>query len=456
MRQTLGQAALQGLDPNTLVPPGLDSLLGSKEASERLKGDALLKKAVLRYAQQVHVGRLGASDFDEEWDLRPQPYDPRPGLEAALAQDSLGQWLADLPPKHAGYQALVKALADYRKIADGGGWKKIAQGSKIEPEMKDSRVAALRERLAVEDPSVTATGGDLLDPALVEALKAFQRRHGLTDDGELGRATVAALNVPVERRIAQISANLERWRWLPPVLPPDRVDVNIAGAMTTLVRQGKVVLAMRAAPGRKTDHTPMLSSAITDIVLNPPWNIPQSIAEKEILPKAQADPGYLDSEDIQVIDLPNGGQRLQQRAGPKSSLGQVKFEFDNPYGVYLHDTPVKVAFDKQTRMVSHGCVRLEKPKDLAAQLLQGQDDWGPDSLEMAIAAGDTKRLSLAKPMPVFLFYWTAYVGPDNHMIFYPDAYGWDDELLEKLAGHSLDRRWGERRPSHGAKRDSLS
>lgn len=436
MRQTLGQAAAHGLNPDAVVPRGLDLLLDAKDAARRQRGESILKGAVLRYAQQVHSGRVAIADFDEEWDLRPAPYDPRPGLEAALAQDTVAQWLATLPPQHAGYQALVKALADYRTIAGAGGWKKIPTGPKLVAGMKDSRVAALRERLALEDPTVMATGDDVLDPGLVEALKAFQRRHGLTDDGELGRGAVAALNVPVERRITQITANLERWRWLPPTLPADRVDVNIAGAMTTLVRQGKVALAMRAAPGRKTDHTPMLASAITGVVLNPPWNIPQSIAEKEILPKSRADPGYLDSEDIQAIDLPDGGQRLQQRAGPKSALGQVKFVFDNPFGVYLHDTPVKVAFDRQVRMVSHGCVRLEKPKELAALLLQGQNDWGADMLDMAIASGDTKHVSLDRSMPVFLFYWTAYVGPDGRMIFYPDAYGWDDELLDKVAGRS--------------------
>ncbi|HTI68225.1 MAG TPA: L,D-transpeptidase family protein [Caulobacteraceae bacterium] len=431
MRETLAGASAQGLDPKALIPPGLDRLLDAKDSGQRLRGERLLKSAVLRYARQVHAGRLAASDFDEEWDLRPQPFDPRPGLEAALAQDTVAQWLADLPPKQAGYQALVKQLAAYRALADNGGWKPIPGGRKLTAGEQDARVVALRQRLALEDASVAPSGDDLFDPSLTEALKAYQRRHGLTDDGQLGPATLAALNVPIARRIAQITANLERWRWLPD-LPADRVDVNIAGAMTTLVRDGKVALAMRAAPGRKTDHTPMLASVITAIVVNPPWNIPDSIAEKEILPKAAADPGYLESEDIQVIDLPDGRRRLQQRAGPKSSLGQVKFEFDNPFGVYLHDTPAKVAFDHETRMVSHGCVRLEKPKELAAQLLQGEDNWSAQALDMAIGAGETRRVSLDRPMPVFLFYWTAYVGPDGRMIFYPDAYGWDQELLDKI------------------------
>jgi murein L,D-transpeptidase YcbB/YkuD len=381
----------------------------------------------------VHGGRLAASDFDDEWAIRPASFDPKPGLEAALAQNQVAAWLAGLPPQFPGYQQAVKQRAAYRDIAAKGGWPRLRAGRKLEPGAKDGRVAALRARLAIEDPSAPAAGPDMLDPPLVEALKAFQRRHGLEDDGTLGRATLAAMNVPVEERIAQIDANLERWRWLPDLLPPDRVDVNVPAALTTLVRGGQVALEMKAAPGRETDHTPMLRSAIDAIVLNPPWNIPQSIADAEILPKEQAHPGYLQEEEIQVIDSPDGSRRLQQKAGPKSALGRVKFEFDNRFGVYLHDTPAKAAFDKTTRTVSHGCVRLEKPKELAAALLQGQAGWSAETLSAAIDMGDTRRVTLDQPMPVFLFYWTAYAGPDGRMIFYPDPYDWDRELLQKVA-----------------------
>ncbi|HEY4032288.1 MAG TPA: L,D-transpeptidase family protein [Caulobacteraceae bacterium] len=433
MRKALDQADAQGLDSKALIPPGLDALLASDDPAKRKRGEAALEGAVLRYARQVHAGRLDAADFDEEWAIRPAAFDPKPGLEAALAQNGLQAWLDSLPPQQSGYQQAVKQLAAYRDIAANGGWTPMPTGRKLEPGAEDRRVPALRARLAIEDPSAPATGADLLDEPLVAALKAFQRRHGLEDDGKLGPATVAAMNVPVAQRIAQIQANLERWRWLPQDLPPDRVDVNTPAALTTLVRGGKVALEMKAAPGRKTDHTPMLQSTITAIVLNPPWNIPQSIAEAEIMPKERAHPGYMQEEEIRVIDTPDGGQRLQQKAGPKSALGQVKFEFDNRFGVYLHDTPIKVAFDKQARMVSHGCVRLEKPKELAAQLLQGQGTWSPDSLGSAIDAGDTKRVALDRPMPVFLFYWTAYAGPDGRMIFYSDPYDWDQELLQKVA-----------------------
>lgn len=439
MRRALDQAGDQGLDAKALTPPGLDALLASPEADKRKRGEAALQAAVLRYAKQVRSGRLDARDFDDEWALRPAAFDPKPVLEAALAQNGVAAWLASLPPQHAGYKLAVKQLAAYRALAAKGGWDRVPVGRKLEPGAADGRIAALRTRLAIEDPSAPATGPDVLDPPLVEALKAFQRRHGLPDDGVLGAGTIAALNTPAERRIVQIEANLERWRWLPDPLPPDRVDVNIPAALTTLVKGGEVALVMKAAPGRKTDHTPMLQSSINAVVLNPPWNIPQSIAESEILPKERAHPGYLQEEQIEFIDTPGGGQRLQQKAGPKSALGQVKFEFDNRFGVYLHDTPAKVAFDRTTRLVSHGCVRLEKPRELAAQLLQGQAGWTPESLAMAIDAGDTKRVALDRPMPVFLFYWTAYAGPDGRMIFYPDPYDWDDELLTKIAAKTSSR-----------------
>ena len=384
MRRTLADAASQGLDPKALIPPGLDDLLKVTDPDRRARGEAALEEAVLHYAKAVHSGRLLPADFDKEWNLRPAPFDPRPGFQAALDQGGLAQWLADLPPREGGYQTLIRELAVYRDIAARGGWTLLPPGLKLKPGVQDPQVPALRARLAVEDSSNAPSASDRFDPALVEALKAFQRRHGLTDDGALGASTLAALNVPVGQRIAQIEANLERWRWLPESLPGDRVEVNVAGAMATLRRDGQPVLTMKVAAGRKTDHTPMLRSTIEAIVINPPWNIPQSIADKEVLPKARANPNYLADEDIQVIPLPGGGQRLQQRAGPKSALGQVKFEFDSPFGVYLHDTPVKAAFDRASRLVSHGCVRLDKPRDLAVQLLQGQGDWTADSLGAAI------------------------------------------------------------------------
>ena len=436
LRQALDQASQHGFSDKAFVPPVLDPLLRSSDPAARARGVTLLKASVLRYASAVHRGRLTLSDFDDEWGIRPPAYDPKPDFEAAVAQNHVAEWLASLPPPYAGYKQLVKGLADYRALAAKGGWPKLAGGKALKPGDIDGRVPALRARLLIEDPSLQLpppADPKTYDPATVEAVKTFQARHGLLNDGEVGKPTLAALNTPVAQRVQQIMANMERWRWLPTVLPADRVQVNIAAAVLTLYKGDAPVLSMRTAAGRPGDHTPMLQSKVQSIVFNPPWNVPDSIAKKELYPKERAHPGYFEEEDIHIIKTADG-QRLQQAAGPKSALGLVKFDFDNRYGVYMHDTPSRGAFAKQGRLVSHGCVRLEKPQELAQQLLEGDGAWNADLIQATIAANETKRVPVSRPVAVLFFYWTAFVGADGIMNFGGDPYGWDHELLQKLSG----------------------
>jgi murein L,D-transpeptidase YcbB/YkuD len=226
---------------------------------------------------------------------------------------------------------------------------------------------------------------------------------------------------------------MERWRWLPQQLPADRIQVNIAAAVMSVFHADAPNLTMRAVTGRPGDETPMLQSTIHSIVLNPPWNVPSSIASKELWPKERAHPGYLARNDFIVIPTGAGTSRLQQKAGPKAALGLVKFDFDNPYGVYLHDTPSRSKFASFSRLASHGCVRLEKPIPLAKQLLASSPDWQPDVVDATIAAGKTVRAQLAQPIAVFLLYWTAYMTPDGQMNFRDDPYGWDRVLVQRIA-----------------------
>ena len=435
LRQALAQAPAQGFPDQAFTPPGLDALLQSPNPAVKQKGEAVLKAAVLRYAAALHSGRLANADFDDEWGMRPAAFNPGPDFDAAVAANKLPEWLASLPPAYAGYQQLVRGLADYRAIAAKGGWQSLPGGPVLKPGATDARVPALRARLAVEGIVIPAGAGDpnLYDSATVDGVKTFQARHGLMADGELGKPTLAALNMPVGQRVLQIMANMERWRWLSESLPADRIQVNIAAAVLTLYKADQPVLSMRTASGKPGDHTPMLRSKITSIVFNPPWNVPDSIAKKELYPKQRSDPGYFEREDIHVIKTADG-ERLQQAAGPKSSLGQIKFDFDNRYGVYLHDTPSRGAFAKQGRMVSHGCVRLEKPQDLAQQLLDGDGAWNAELIKTTIDATDTKRVPVAKPVTVLIFYWTAFAGADGAMNFGKDPYDWDHELLQRIAG----------------------
>jgi murein L,D-transpeptidase YcbB/YkuD len=432
--KTLGQAYTHGFEPTAFAPDAVLPLLSARDALTRQGAQAQLIDLTLRYARAVRTGRLAPDAFLNDWGLRPLPYDPGPDFVQAAAQDRLGPWLDSLPPPYTGYQTLRKGLATYRDIAAKGGWKSIAAGEALKPgATADPRIAALEARLAVEDATVAVDGVPVFDEALQQALMRAQKRFGLNPDASLGPATLAALNVPVERRIGQILANMERWRWLPQQLPADRIQVNIAAAVMSVFHDDAPNLTMRAVTGRPGDETPMLQSTIHSIVLNPPWNVPSSIASKELWPKERANPGYLARNDFIVISTGEGTSRLQQKAGPKAALGLVKFDFDNPYGVYLHDTPSRSKFASFSRLASHGCVRLEKPIPLAKQLLASSPDWQPDVVDATIAAGKTVRAQLAQPIAVFLLYWTAYMTPDGQMNFRDDPYGWDSVLVQRIA-----------------------
>jgi murein L,D-transpeptidase YcbB/YkuD len=401
-------------------------------ARQRLSPDDppdVIVQALLRYAKEVHVGRLAPGDFLHEWGVRPPPYDPRADFIAAATTDRLEPWLDSLPPPYAGYNALRRGLAAYRAIAAKGGWKTIPAGPAFGLGEKGPRAAALRARLAAEDPAVDAGGTAEVDADLQQALARAQRRFGLKPDGIVTPDTLAALNQPIGQRVLQIIANLERWRWLPPTMPATRLQVNSGAAIVTLFQNDAPVLSMKAVSGRPGDETPMLFANIHSVVLNPPWNVPSSIAQKELYPKGAA---YLRRNAFVTLRTPDGGTRLQQKAGPKSALGRYKFDFDNPYGVYLHDTPTQSTFDRYTRQASHGCVRLEKPKPLAEALLAGDPKWTPEAIAAAVAKGDTLRVRLPQQVPVFIFYWTAFAAPDGSMNFRSDPYNWDRLLLQKI------------------------
>jgi murein L,D-transpeptidase YcbB/YkuD len=436
LRRALDQAETHGFEHDQFAVPGLDDLLQSRDPTARRAGQDKLIETTLRYALAVHGGRLAQSDYLYEWGLRPATYDPEPDFDQAVAQDHLAAWLDSLPPPYTGYDSLRGALATYRGIAARGGWEAIPDGPDLKPGERDPRLRALRARLAVEDTTLSPTGPDLMDPALVQALERAQKRFGLDPNGVLGKQTLAALNTPVSERVGQIIANMERWRWLPAELPADRIQVNIAAAVLTVFHNDTPTLSMRAVTGRPDDETPMLESTIHSVVFNPPWNVPSTIATKELWPKERAHPGYFARNDFIVIKNPDGSTRLQQKAGDKAALGHVKFDFANKYGVYLHDTPTHGTFGRYARMVSHGCVRLEHPVVLAKAVLDGDVKWTPDAIDSAIDAGDTVRAPLAKPISVFLLYWTAYVGPDGAANFRGDPYDWDHALMQRIAAAS--------------------
>lgn len=394
--------------------------------------DPALIQAVMDYAHAVHGGRLRESDYMPDWGLRPAGFDPWPGFVQAAKDDRLATWVAALPPPYTGYDGLRRGLAAYRAIVDKGGWKAIPDGPDLTPGASGARVTALRRRLAIEDSGTAGDGPAAYDGDLAAAVKRAQKRFGLEPTGVANKATLAALNIPAASRVDAIVANLERWRWLPAQLPADRIQVNIAAAVLTLFKGDAPATSMRVVTGRPGDNTPMLSSMIHSVVLNPPWNVPTSIATKELWPKEKAHKGYLARSGFKVIENADGSKRLQQAPGPTNSLGRIKFDFANNYGVYLHDTPARGKFESYSRLASHGCVRLERPGDLAKLLLHGDPRWDDAAIDDAIAAGDTTRAKLPQPIAVYLLYWTAFAGSNGQMNFRGDPYGWDGVLATRI------------------------
>ncbi|MGK2856031.1 MAG: L,D-transpeptidase family protein [Thermoanaerobaculia bacterium] len=383
--------------------------------------EMLASDAFVTYA--LHLGR---GKVREEriagWHVeRPDP-DLRARLERA-ANGNPSDAVADLLPRHSGYDRLQSALERYRAIARSGGWPRVDDGPSLRLGDTGPRVAALRNRLAATG-DLPSSGGDAFDEALDAALRRFQARHGLDADGIAGPATRAALNVGAARRVDQIELNLERWRWLEPTLGDRYVMVNIAGFEAGLYDGDRLTLGMRAIVGTRYRRSPIFSDEIRYIVFSPYWNIPASIAHNEIRPQGES---YMRRNDIEVLR----SGRLRQRPGPDNALGRVKFMFPNRFNVYLHDTPARELFAQSARSFSHGCIRLEKPLALAEALLRGQG-WTMDEIEAATGRSTPRTVNLEKPVPVHILYWTVWVDESGTVQFRRDLYGRDAAVLQAL------------------------
>jgi murein L,D-transpeptidase YcbB/YkuD len=382
----------------------------------RDEAQAELARAAVTLAVEEHGGPDPAA-IEPDWTLR-APYDAEADFAAARAEGRIAAWARALPRHDPAYLDLLAAWRRYDALAASGGWAKLPASAALKRGAKGRPVLLLRERLSKEGYADAHPGKPLFDAGLAAEVSDFQRRHGLPPRGAVNAPTLEALNVPAEARAATLAANLIRARWLPQEMPPDRIEADVAGAEVTLFEDGKPELSMRAVVGDVKHQTPLFASHVSGIVINPPWNVPSDIAKKELYPKGKA---YLASHDFAVVK----GQ-LVQHAGASSSLGRLKFDMPNPYSVYLHDTPFHNMFTLDRRGRSHGCVRLEKPRELAAVLL----GWSADEVDDAIDQEDTRRVRPQKTVAVFLVYRTAEADGDGPAIFRPDIYGWDAKVTQ--------------------------
>lgn len=351
--------------------------------------------------------------------------------------------------KNRFYRGLNTGIEFYSQIAASGGWPQVADGPTLKIGMRDPRVSTLRERLSITGDYIgTETNSRRFDEELEEAVIGFQNRNGQEPDGSVGKATLAALNIPVEARIRQMEINLERWNRMPSSLGQTFVLVNMAGFELDVIEGEKTVLEMRVVVGKGYHSTPMFSDIIKTIELNPYWNVPASIANKELLPAYIKDTATADAQGFEVVRdgaatpvssvnwSDYEGKTLpfliRQRPGPTNALGEMKFLFPNQHNVYLHDTNARGLFAKTVRAFSHGCVRIQKPHELAAYLLAANGDWPLDRIRQIVDSGELTKIVLKQPMPVHLAYMTAWMDRRGIVQFRPDIYGRDAELAKKL------------------------
>lgn len=414
-------SAIKDADRHALIPKDyLPNLDGVKDPIQR---DIRLTRAALAYGKALAMGKVNPETVEPIFTLRRNVVDVPSGLNGALASAQLDAWLKALPPQDKGYEGLSSAYLRYRAIAMRGGWPKFTLGKKISPGDLDPRVPAIAARLLAEGDLDHPVGGNVYNDELVEAMKIFQVRHGLMDDGVIGADSQDELMATAEDRARMIATNLERRRWLARTVASERIDVNTAASILVYWRNNQPVHGTRVVNGKSATPTPSIEAPFSTVLANPPWNVPAGIAAKEILPKG---PGYLAAQDMYVVD-----GRVVQRPGPKAALGAVKFEMNDPFAIYLHDTPSKSYFAKYQRHLSHGCVRVENAVEFA-RLILSPDPNALAAFDAAQASGETTRVSLKRDIPVRLLYWTAFMTGADRVAFRKDVYKLDDKLGQAL------------------------
>ncbi len=455
LRTALQGAEQDGLSPARYRVADIENQWSLTTAPERACLDLLLTAAFDRYSRDLRRGQVSPVEADPSWMLRPVAFDPVAELLAVCTDAEFSELLEALAPPHAGYRAARTALARYRRLAADGGWSPLPSGPALAPGDVHAQVPMLRARLRLEGDLtfLTLSYGSRYDAPLAEAVRRFQRRHGLHDDGIVGVRTRAALNVPAGARVAQLERVLERWRWLPRALGERYVLVNTAGFELSLVEGMRTQLDMRVIVGSAEQPTPSFAATVESVVINPYWYVPARIAHDRLLPREQRRPGYLAAHGFRVFEVidgewreldlrpfdrmqANGGSvRVRQEPGPDNSLGRLSFVPPNPFDVFLHDTPERALFGREQRNFSEGCVRVEQPLALAVQLLRADPGWNEARIQTEIDALRHQTVPLPEPVPVYVLYLPAWVDDAGQAQFRDDHYRREGVL----AGYYPDR-----------------
>lgn len=459
LRRAIEDSRLDGLDPADYHLPLLQQLSAEAAAptasdAVRAQFDVLQTDAVLRLGYHLMFGKVDPESFDAQWNYGRTlgSLDVAEEIEAALAADDIYARIEALKPTHRFYVSLKAELQRYRAAAAAGNPAPLPQGATLKPGVSDMRIPALRARLVASGDMAAASpvaAPEVYDAVLETAVRRYQERMGLAADGAVGARTVEELNVPLANRIEQLRVNLDRGRILLQDLPPQFVVVNIAGYFIYVIRGEEVVWSSRVQVGKPYRRTPIFRSEINYLVWNPTWTVPPGIILNDILPAARRDPNSITRRGLKVLDR-NGAEvdpgaidwakyrsgnipyTLRQEPGADNALGRVKFMFPNSHSVYLHDTPSKSLFDASERSFSSGCVRVERPFELAMFLLNDPQQWNEASIAQTLKTGRLQNVTLKKKMPILLAYWTAWVDAQGRVNFRRDVYGQDAQWAAGL------------------------
>jgi murein L,D-transpeptidase YcbB/YkuD len=417
-------------------------------ADQLATADVLLTASYVALGEDLMTGQVDPRTVAQSWHVNPEEENVDSALVRNLRYEHLDNALATLRPTDEDYWGLAKELQNWRTIVAKGGWQPIPAISKNVKPGKPTDPAiltAVRNRLAAEGIPVTTTtastdstksgattsGAGVYDRDLAAAVAVFQQRHGINVDSALGTETIESMNVPASYRLGEIAANMERYRWLPRTFGTRYIFVNVPAFKLEAFDSGQKVLEMKVIVGQEYQDraTPVFADSMETVVFRPYWNVPPSIAEKEIFPKGS---DYMASQNMEVYN-DHGRTAVRQRPGPKNALGFVKFLFPNDFNIYLHDTPNHELFDKDVRAFSHGCIRLEKPAELAQWVL----GWPADRVDQAMQDGPNNRsVRLPRKIPVYITYFTTYIN-NGQLYFGNDLYSRDDKLVSVVMSGAM-------------------
>ena len=448
---TLRSADLEGLNPADYGIHEINDYWKRRQPADLAQLDLLLTTGLIIYVNDCLAGHIRPTinDATRFVSAHEDLVDPAAFVTAALSAPDTSAYLDQLVPQHQPYRNLRAALKHYRKLAAKGGWPIIPNGKTLHPGDTDIRIPFIWQLLTLTGDLLPddKQAPDKYDMSMVDAVEHFQFRHGLATDGLVGKKTLVAMNTPVEKRIWQIALNLARWRWKDKELGDKYILVDIAGFALQGVNKGRIVIDMPVIVGKPHHKTPIFSDNIKYIDINPFWNIPPSIATKEILPELRDDPDYLKKNNIRLfsgwnendpeldpdqIDWHTTTERdisrykLRQAPGPLNALGTIKFVFPNTFNVYLHDTPDRELFTLTDRAFSHGCIRVADPLRLAEFILDGQKkNWNLQSISDIVTSEKRTVIHLDTRLPIHITYQTALVDKHGYLHFSKDLYGRD-------------------------------